>query len=138
VKFKNNSSIICFAKWLKSRTFEIKFKKISNQLQIYAIIMDENYKLLLIQIINSYPCFQNEAKIKVHFLFNFGFKYLKQKKKRSQVQKWILTTNTINIDTWVILSSGSQTFWMRGSIIAKKKFRGSKNYRFFCSLEIRD
>jgi hypothetical protein len=25
-------------------------------------------------------CFQNMAKIKVHFLFNFGFKYLKQKK----------------------------------------------------------
>jgi hypothetical protein len=24
-------------------------------------------------------CFQNMAKIKVHFLFNFGFKYLKQK-----------------------------------------------------------
>jgi hypothetical protein len=25
-------------------------------------------------------CFQNMAKIKVHFLFNFGFKYLKLKK----------------------------------------------------------
>jgi hypothetical protein len=32
-------------------------------------------------------CFQNMAKIKVHFLFDFGFKYLKL--------KLILTTHTI-------------------------------------------
>jgi hypothetical protein len=29
-------------------------------------------------------CFQNMVKIKVHFLFNFGFKYLKQKKSSTE------------------------------------------------------
>jgi len=39
------SSIIWFAKWLKSRTFRRKLEEISNYLQSSAIIMDENYYL---------------------------------------------------------------------------------------------
>ncbi len=39
------SSIVSFAKWLKSRTFRRKLEEISNQMQSNAIIIHENYYL---------------------------------------------------------------------------------------------